>query len=79
MKLKHLITEKDNDTACPLRIVASAFSFFYLGASCAFLHDFMTHCQEWATGAVSIAGIWATVVAKANFTEKGAQDVSREN
>ena len=70
MKFKHLITEKDNDTLCPLRTFFFLYAGFYLAASCAFLHDFLSHAQQWAEGASALILQGATIIAKAKWTEK---------
>ena len=67
--IRHILTERDNQTYCPVRIIAWLYSLFYLAASCVFLHDFLAHCKDWAMGAGAILGLWTGVVAKARLTE----------
>lgn len=72
MNLRDLITEKDNNTLCPVRVIALIGSLEFLGiVGYNALTSHVTTLTELATGlGVLIGSVSAAVTGKARMSEK---------
>jgi hypothetical protein len=62
--LKHILTEPDNETTCPVRVAYFMVFMVFIGVSAWNIQAVVDHLDAWTTSALKIIAAALTVVAK---------------